>query len=848
MTNKITIPELSLVMLVGSSGCGKSTFAKKHFKETEVISSDYCRALVSDDENDQACTPDAFDVLHFIAGKRLKAGKLTVIDATNVQAESRKSLIQLARRYHVLPIAIVLNIPRNICFERNQSRPDRNFGKHVIWNQHNQLQRSLRSLKKREGITQVHVFNSVEEVDTVEIQRKPTWTNKSSEKGPFDIIGDIHGCFDETLQLLEKLGYIIEKGEKYNVTHPENRRIIFVGDLVDRGPNSPEVLRLVMDTTASGVAFCVNGNHDDKLKRKLMGRNVTVNHGLEETLDQLELESAAFKDTIRGFLKGLISHLVFDDGKLAVTHAGLKEEYLGRGSPRIREFCMYGETTGEIDEFGLPVRYPWAKSYRGDTTIVYGHTPIPEPEWLNKTINIDTGCVFGGKLTALRYPENELISVDAAKVYCEPTKPLDHEAQARAEDTILDMEDVTGKRIISTQLHHNVTIPEENTIAALEVMSRFAIDPRWLIYLPPTMSPSETCKGGPWLEHPAEAFAFYQKQGVHKLICEEKHMGSRAIIVLCRNKETAQQRFGITNDEIGSCYTRTGRSFFSENKVEQEFLRRVQHAITKSGLWEKLDANWICFDTELMPWSAKAQTLIEQQYAPVSAAAEAALPEVTKLLRLAANRNVDGVEALHDQFSNRLKMVESYREAYRQYCWPVESISDYKLAPFHILAHENSFNMDKDHLWHMEMINLLCDADPELFHKTAYKIVATEDEATCQETIAWWEEMTNKGGEGMVVKPLNFTVKTGKGLLQPGIKCRGREYLRIIYGPEYTAPENMERLRPRGLRTKRSLALREYALGYEALHHFVNNAPLYKVHEAVFGVLALETEPVDPRL
>ncbi len=848
MTKKITIPELSLVLLVGSSGCGKSTFAKKHFKPTEVISSDYCRGLVSDDENDQSCTPDAFEVLHYIAGKRLKAGKLTVIDATNVQPASRKSLIQLARSYHVLPVAIVLNIPCEVCFERNQGRSDRNFGKHVIWNQHNQLQRSLKSLKKKEGFTQVHLFNSVEEVDGVEIERQRTWTNKKHQKGPFDIIGDIHGCFDELKQLLEKLGYAVQKQDQYTITHRSGRGIIFLGDLVDRGPNSPEVLRLVMDSVASGAAFCVNGNHDDKLKRKLMGRNVTIAHGLQETLDQLEQESAEFKATVFEFLKGLISHYVLDDGKLAVAHAGLKQEYLGRGSPRIREFCLYGETTGEIDEFGLPVRYPWAKEYRGDTSIVYGHTPIPEPEWLNNTINIDTGCVFGGKLTALRYPEKELVSVDAAKVYCEPVKPLHYEAQSRAQDNILDLEDVMGKRIISTQLYHNITIGEENTIAALEVMSRFAIDPRWLIYLPPTMSPTATCKEGDLLEHPSEAFAFYQKREVNKLICEEKHMGSRAIIVICRDNDTAKKRFGISGDEIGSCYTRTGRSFFAKPETEQKFLGRVGLGITKSGLWEKLNTDWICFDTELMPWSAKAQALLQQQYAAVGAAAEAVLPEIGQLLSQAVACNIQGLQELHDQFSDRLEMVKSYRDAYRQYCWPVKSVNDYKLAPFHILAQEGGFNLNKDHLWHLEMINLLCEADPELFQKTAYKIVESKDQASCQEAIDWWTDMTSKGGEGMVVKPLAFTVKTSKGLVQPGIKCRGREYLRIIYGPEYTTPENLERLRPRGLRKKRGLALREYALGYEALHHFVNNAPLYKVHEAVFGVLALESEPVDPRL
>jgi protein phosphatase len=273
----------------------------------------------------------------------------------------------------------------------------------------------------------------------------------------------------------------------------------------------------------------------------------------------------------------------------------------------------------------------------------------------------------------------------------------------------------------------------------------------------------------------------------------------------------------------------------------------VAQAVSKAGLWDELNTDWLCLDCELMPWSAKAMALLSQQYAPVGASAAAALPEVAAWLTRAAG-NVAGVDALAQKFQDRIQMASLYRDAYRRYCWPVNSLSDYKLAPFHVLAFEGGFNMDKDHLWHMEMIYRLCDADPEILRKTAYKPVDLSDPASAGQAVAWWQEMTAQGGEGMVVKPLGFTAKDSKGLIQPGIKCRGREYLRIIYGPEYTAPEHLERLRSRGLAAKRSLALREYALGYEALQRFVAREPLYRVHEPVFGVLALESEPVDPRL
>ncbi len=844
----INLPQLSLVLLVGVSGSGKSTFARKHFKATEVISSDYCRALVADDENDQTATRDAFEVLNFIAGKRLAAGKLTVIDATNVQAESRKSLIELAKRNHVLAVAIVFNIDPTICSERNVLREDRDFEDRVIHAQYHQLQRSLNKLRKSEGFTRTYILNSVDEINSVIIERHRLYNDKLFDHGPFDIIGDIHGCFDELIDLLQKLNYQITINEQgYQIIHPENRKIVFVGDLVDRGPKSPDVLKLVMSVVTSGVGYCVNGNHDNKLKRKLMGNDVQITHGLKETLAQLENESHDFKLKVKDFLDGLISHYVFDDGKLAVAHAGLREKYIGRGSARIRDFCMYGDTTGETDEFGLPIRYEWAKDYRGNTIIVYGHTPILEPEWLNNTINIDTGCVFGGKLTALRYPEKEIISVSAAQMYYKPIKPIGHNVVDK-NDIILDIEDIAGKRIINTQLLNNITIREENSIAAIETMTRFAIDPRWLIYLPPTMSPSETSHEANYLEHPREAINYFHKRSIYQLICQEKHMGSRAIVIICKNNQVAKNRFKVTHDAIGICYTRTGRNFFSDNEHEQQFLEKVQNAVSKINLWEQLNTDWLCLDCEIMPWSAKAQSLIEKQYAAVGCAAEATLHEISELLLKTKNRAINQVGEIEEKFNKRLTMINAYRDAYRRYCWNINSIEDYKLAPFHILAFENQVNLDKNHLWHLNIINQLCDTDANFFKKTNYKILDTNNAENCDEVIAWWHELTSSGGEGMVVKPLDFTIKTARELIQPGIKCRGQEYLRIIYGPEYLEPANLEKLRSRHLGLKRSLALREFALGHEALNRFINFAPLYKVHEAVFGILALESEPVDPRL
>lgn len=848
----LTIPELSLVVLIGPSGSGKSTFAAKHFLPTEVLSSDVCRGLVSDDPNNQAVTKQAFQVLQHIAGLRLALGRLTVVDATNVQPESRKPLVQLAREHDCLPVAIVLNVPAQVCRERNASRDDRSFGPHVVRQQLAQLRRNLRGLR-REGFRSIHVLDGVEAIEAATIERTKLWTDHRERTGPFDIIGDVHGCYDELVELLGKLGHVVEgDATAPRVHHPEGRSLVFVGDLVDRGPRSPEVMRLAMAAVRESGAIWVPGNHDVKLQRKLAGKDVRITHGLAETLEQLAQEPESFRAEVEEFVRGLVSHVLLDGGQLVVAHAGMKEAYQGRASARVRDFALYGETTGETDEFGLPVRFDWASEYRGRATVVYGHTPVPEAQWVNGTICIDTGCVFGGHLTALRYPERELVDVPAHKTWYESVKPLGTTtgapaAPARPYDDLLDLKDVIGKRIVSTRIRGTVTLREENAAGALEVMSRFAVDPRWLVYLPPTMSPSETCREGPSLEHPREAFAYYREAGVPHVVCEEKHMGSRSVFVLARDAATAAERFGVRDGKQGVVYTRTGRPFFTDQDLEAAVISRVARAIGKMGLWERLDTSWLCLDAELLPWSAKAQALLETQYAAVGVAGTTGLARAVELLDQAVQRSPE-CAALRDRTAARQAMLEDYVAAYRRYCWPVDGMDDLRVAPFQILAGEGKVHAERDHAWHMETLAELAAHDPEWLVATTWLPVDLTDPVQEAAAVRWWEERTAAGGEGMVVKCREPLTRGRRGLVQPAVKCRGREYLRIIYGPEYTAPEHLERLRSRSLHRKRSLALRELALGLEALHRFVDREPLYRVHECVFGVLALESEPVDPRL
>ena len=691
------------------------------------MASDQCRAIVSDDRQDQAATADAFELLHHIAEIRLRSRRLVVIDATNLQGQHRRKLIDIARENDCPATAIVMATPLRTCLDRNRERGDESVKEHAVRNQHRMLRQSIRGLGK-EGIRRSHVLDTPEEANEAVVTRTRMRTDLRDQHGPFDLIGDVHGCHDDLLKLLEKLGYENTGPENTGPEntgpennwgtprHPDGRRAVFLGDLVDRGPGSDLVLETVMNMTEAGDALCVAGNHENKLMRKLRGNSVRVSHGLAQTLEQLGTRTEEFRERTVRFLNGLTEHYILDNGNLAVAHAGILAEYQGRVSARVRDFCLYGQTNGETDEWGLPVRMEWALGYRGHAMVVYGHTPVTAPKWLNNTICVDTGCVFGGSLTALRYPERELVSVPAAKTYCESVKPIGETGVEKGttgpEDLpetapyALTAGDVTGRQEIQTRTGGSITVSEQQTAAALETMSRYAMDPRWLVYLPPTISPSDTSDLPGILEHPAQALNQYREDGVQWVICEEKHMGSRGILVLGRDPEAIRRKFGILEPNAGVCYTRTGRRFFNEPGLEAGFISRARMAVEQSGMWERLNTGWVLMDCEIMPWSLKAHRLIQSLYAPMGAAAVNTLQRTEALLAQAAQRGVATGE-LNQITHARLQAAEGYRQAYRQYCWDTRSLDDVRVAPFHILAAEDQLLTGHSHDWHMETADTL---------------------------------------------------------------------------------------------------------------------------------------------
>ena len=856
---QMTIPDFGLVVLIGPAGAGKTTFARKHFRTSEILSSDLYRKVVADDELGSRTTRAAFDVMAYIAKKRLEARRITVIDATNLHREHRAVFANLARQQSAPLTAIVFELSENACQHQNGTRSDTDpLPHHIVHRQWQTLKRGLKRIPK-EGFRRTFRIKSPEDGRDAHFWREPLFCDRRSDPRAVDIIGDVHGCRDELENLLRKLGYAIERetaaeqgGTRYRVTPPENRQALFLGDLIDRGPDSPGTLELVMDMVESGAAIAVQGNHDNKLMRALAGRNVHTTHGLAETLEALEKRPEAFRERVRVFLESMGSHFVLDNGKLVTSHAGMPEHLQNRSGRDVREFGLYGDAEGSTDENEFPVRGDWTKAYRGAAQVVYGHTPTRQPEWLNNTLSLDTGCVWGGSLTAFRYPEREIVQVPALDAYQTPAPTaMDASETGTSQQTAdqdLDLSELQGVLRINTRLHGTVTVRPENAAAALESVSRFAVDPRWLIYIPPTMAPCRAAPEGDLLERPAEAFDHYRKRNIATVVCQEKHMGSRGIVVVTRDPATARTRFGI-DDQAGGCiYTRTGRRFFDNRGQEEAILDRFQIAFEKSGLWETLETDWACLDCEIMPWNAKGAGLIKRHFTPVATAARMGLGKAIEALRMANERDRDNShDTLLLAMEQRRLMTEQYDTAYQQYNWPVESIEDLKIAPFHLMATENAVHADKSHHWHMATIRTLCEED-SILQATRYLTVDVDNDDHVANATKWWTSQTANGSEGMVVKPLDFVTRTERGIVAPALKCRGREYLRIIYGPEYTRDDQIVRLRKRTTGRKMTMALREFALGIESLEQFVQRAPLRRVHQAAFGVLALEAEPLDPRL
>ncbi|HYV85055.1 MAG TPA: AAA family ATPase [Patescibacteria group bacterium] len=434
----IAVPSPGLVVLVGPAASGKSTLCERSFKPTQIVSSEACRALVADDPAAERSRHAAFELAQSFVEERLRRRRLAVLDATSLEETARGVLLTLAARHHLPAVAIALDLPLDECRRLDERRGGTRAGTSVIARHAAAMRRAVTSLP-REGFRSVHRVQSARDAAALRIDVVPLSCDRTGESGPFDVIGDLHGCDRELVELLGRLGYRRASGRK-PFRHPGGRRAVFVGDLVDRGPDVIGTATLAMDMIESGSAFAVPGNHDDDLAARLeTGADAApadVSPGTAVSLRQIEAAPAAVRrEFTRRFpacIGTLPSHVLLDGERLVVAHAGLREEFHGRESRHVHRLAVHGETTGRLDRYGLPTRINWAARYEGRPFVVYGHTPVPKPEAIRNTLNIDTGCVYGGALTSLRWPEKETVSVRAARIYYQSPRRLPARVGLRA--------------------------------------------------------------------------------------------------------------------------------------------------------------------------------------------------------------------------------------------------------------------------------------------------------------------------------------------------------------------------------------------------------------------------------
>ncbi|MBE3650600.1 polynucleotide kinase-phosphatase [Paenibacillus polymyxa] len=861
----INLPHAGLVVLVGASNSGKTTLLDRLVSEgillkTEVVSSDHFRQLVGDTEfidwsglprlesdvlfyEYQQMSAKAFEAMDTILAMRCRLNKLTVVDATHLYAEDRQKYVQLAAKAHVPVMALVLDVPESVLLERDAGRAHPR-GRQRVKQQAQLLKRNLRGIRE-EGFNACYVLKDVEKLNFAR-RAQPLFHDIGAG---IDIIGDIHGCYREMLEVLERLGYMEDTEGLYH--HPEGRRLVSVGDVMSRGPASLLAVQFWKKHVDAGLAYMIDSNHGWKIGRYLDGRKVTLNHGDERFAEELvQYEQQAGKaaaEQLRGELRDFLlhapSHLIFGRNglrHLVVTHAGIKDHFIGKQSARISDYCRYGDTDGQ-DADGKPIRKDWFVDHESGEIVVWGHDPRPQPTIVNQTVNIDQGVVFGGMLTAYRYPEKEFVSVPAHENYAnDPDSPLVRWQKKRFSPPNL-RKLIAGYSVL-TESYGEVRVQGEWVKSAIDTVSHVTVPMEELVYIPPTMSPAPTGSAEEgYLEHPREALAYYRGQGLQTMVAEKKHMGSRAILLLFKNEQAAVEYVGYPT--LGTIYSRSGRPFFGPGLAKQ-VLEKLNADLQTAGYFERNQTDFVLLDAEIVPWNLKARELIAAQYAHVG---EAALLDRSKLVdklkqAKAAGREVgDWLEEMERKYGNAV----TFQEAFQKYCWDVDGLDEIRIAPFHTLAHSGRTFFDQSHLWHMEHNRELAGLS-SLFMETEYRVIT--DEASEEEVIRWWNEMTEDGHEGIVIKPERFLMKNRDKMIQPAIKVRGRKYLHIIYGMDYLVPENLKRLKQRRTNKKERHALMEGALGMEGVERFVRKDTVDRIHECVLAALSLESEPIDPRL
>ncbi|QQE78709.1 AAA family ATPase [Alicyclobacillus sp. SO9] len=927
-----------IIILSGPSSTGKSYFAKSHFTPSQICSSDEFRLAISDEpfqaqaprstrENDgdpnrarttsakrfQAMSQDAFWLLHQTVAIRAKHGQLTVIDATSLYLEDIESYVKIAQTQHIPVSVVVFNTPLETALKYDATRQFPRGEKKL-----KQQFRAMKQLLKRKrdmnqlGVRNIYVVTDAAHT-SLHIQPNRLYVNLASG---LDVMGDGHGLLASRIALIKQAGYV--QGEDGLYRHPDGRKLVYLNDETSRGSEpvdaknveygqypSIAMINMMKKHVESGLAYAVDSNHNYKIWRWLEGRKVSMKHGDEVFVKEMEAfeqeygadKTAVVKKEWAQFLKSLPSHLVIeDDGhvRAVVVHAGIHDDMMGKEDETVRDFCRFGPTDGLLEN-GKPNRLDWTQNHHNGVLVIWGHVPHPEAQVVGNTINIDQGGYCGHYLTMLRYPEMDIVQEKVAQSFVpDEDNPILQYYQNRFDVPLIQKYNEGFE--VATRWKKLRAHPDY-VKSAIETVSTHSARIEEMFYIPPTMSPPpKTSTLEDYLEHPQEAFDYFESLGVKRLIVEKKHMGSRAVLALFRTEQIGKRY--INRATLGTILTRTNAKFFNDEDEQ-----RIVHKLVAdfAPYFAEMNTDVLLLDAEILPWNLKAAHLIENQYGLVADAAlytrEKHLQSLSEFKEKhqsdrAPNAGAglddsgrDGVQRQQDlqdgpqgvqgslgvpkgpqgpqgrqidveiaAAEQKLDNARRFQRAFTYFCWNLDKPDAIQIAPFHILGFDSTSHFDKTHEWHMQQAQRLA-ALSDLVIDTPYRVVEMSDEKAKADIIDWWAETTSEGHEGFVFKPLNFIATSAHRdgnkadeLIQPAIKVRGREYLRIIYGMDYLEPENLEKLKKRSTKKKMRNALNEFMLSIESVERFLKLDRVDRIHECVLAAMAYESEPMDPRL
>lgn len=818
------IAENALIIFMGLDQEAMKDYANLHFPGISFIDTTLCKDLLSNlDSKNEIEDAQIFNFLIEWVDHRTALETATIVGGNWLDIHQRKNLLAIAAKNHV-EIGLLI-------FTDKMKQPK--FSTSLI----KRFYAAIQNLKQ-EGFKKIWVLNHISQLQTPMFQFSALPVNFKDFQGPFDVIGDVHGCFKELQALILQLDYQIqfEKGH-WSISHPQNRKLVFVGDLADRGPDSVDVLAFVMDIKAQSMALVTKGNHDDKLFRYLKGNKIAPRHGLETTIAELEKKDKSFLQLLYNFIKNLPSHLVLDQGKLVVTHAAILPKYIGKQDSFIEQYCLYGPTNGQLDENGLPERLRWQDDYNGKAWVVYGHTPVLAPYWLGKTLNIDTGAVYGNGLTAFRYPELTTVFQPSYKAYAiskrlEIRQPGSIEKQNlwRSISIPPPGEAIILKGPASTDIYVDHTAASKAQLNFYNAAMPLQAVP----YLPPSypLAPviAEKEIGNPW-----PAIEKFDTAGQNDLCAEYLPAGERCVILIVKDELTASSQFALQGFK-GSILNHMGQSVFENLEDTNQLLIELHHFITRANWWEKYNSNWFILEAVIQypEYSRISPARYQLQFLPW-------LNETKKINESVNDAVPEGPDfkIFSKYWASRANWDQSFDLTFQQYNQPCTSIHSPKLWLSTLVASSNQDFLAQPRNWHLQELQALQDNHSDFIQIPPSAFLVTASTNSWIQVEQEWLHLDPIKWEGIVIKPMRLTNKP----VLPGLLSRAFPLHLLYLGPSILDPDWAPSNTNYKLGTRCRLAEEQQWLAQSLLQNWFKASP--ETYQHLLAILANKMQWLD---